>query len=644
MRRFVIALVIVMGSWLPGSVVLCQDTVVPAAPADDGAETRADQEFALENYTQAETHYREAIAARPDSIHALMRLGLLLSWRGEYKESITFYNRAVSLDPAGMEPRRGLAQVYAWSGDFDAALALYRSLLAERPGDEGLTLEMAQAQAWSGDNTTARETLHELVGRNPRHVKARLTLAQVHGWEGEFPQAEKIYRSVLADEPDNIDALVGLGEVLSWEGHLPESLGAYDRALAKDPRSRKALEGRAQVLHWQGRAPEALDTIRQALELYPDARDARRLGRDIGGSLRPSLQLFGTTTQDTDDNDLATWGGTYTHYLGASGYVGVTFTHAQTDSKVDADPNVYGVSSITPVAQYDTLRVIGARHFSRHVSLYGEVGPERVTFPLIDADPNAGTSRESRSHAAGSLTLELNGPEWFTLVATASQDSLVGTTQAFMNDVGIRSGTIAAYFRPHSGVRLRVAGSRALFTDADDLEVPSTLLVDDPNAIEGHRNNGRDLITAGASWKLPVKRPKITLQGNYRWMSYDRDLDQGYFDPDHYWVATGGFDIFDTIGKRFYWSGGIDRGVQVVDRFDARNARDDVFAYRLLAGFNIGDSVSVEGYYSRADQAVASAAGFKSTDAGIRLKIKFGQSLGPASPARNPATQHGTMD
>jgi tetratricopeptide (TPR) repeat protein len=518
-------------------------------------------------------------------------------------------------------------------------MALYQGLLAERPGDEGLMFEMAQAQAWSGDNKTAKETLHDLVGRSPRNVKARLLLAEVHGWEGEFPQAEKIYRSVLADEPDNIDALVGLGEVLSWEGHLPESLEAYDRALAKDPKSRKALEGRAQVLHWQGRAPEALDTIRQALELYPDARDARRLGRDIGGSLRPSLQLFGTTTQDTDDNDLATWGGTYTHYLGAGGYVGVTFTHAQTDSRVDTDPAVYGVSSITPVAQYETLRVIGARHFSRHISLYGEAGPERVSFPLIDVDPNDGASEESRSHASGSLTLEVNGPEWFTLVATASEDRLVGTTQAFMNDVGIRSATVAAIFRPHSRVRLRVAGGKALFTDADDIEVPSTLLFNDPNA-EEHGNNGRDLITAGASWKLPLKRPKITLQGNYRWMSYDHDFDQGYFDPDHYWVATGGFDIFDTIGKSFYWSGGIDRGVQV----DAQNARDDVFDYRLLAGFNIGDSVSVEGYYSRADQAVASAAGFKSTDAGIRLKIKFGQNLGPASPGRKPTTQHGTSD
>ncbi|HET6372637.1 MAG TPA: tetratricopeptide repeat protein [Candidatus Polarisedimenticolia bacterium] len=612
----------------------------PAGGPAEAALSEGDREFARENYDAAEARYREEVSARPDDIHALTRLGLLLSWKGAYKESIGFYTRALALDPTRLETRRGLATVYAWSGDFDAAMALYREMLAERPGDEGLSYEMAQAQTWSGDNGAAKRTLHALIGRNARHVKARVLLAQVHAYDGETGDAEKIYRSVLAEEPNNVDALAGLGEVLSWKGAYAESLAQYDKALAVDPKNRRALEGRAQVFHWEGRTPEALDAIRRALELYPDARDARRLGSDIGGALRPSLQLFATTTQDSDDNDLATWGGTYTHYIGAKGYAGVTFTHAQTDALVDTDSNGASVPSRTPLAQYDTLRLIGGWHVSRHLSLYAEAGGERTSFPLTDVDPTVKTFEESRDHAAGSITVEVNAGDWFTLVAGGAQERLVGTSQAFMNDVGIRSGTLTTIFRPHPSLRLRLTGQKAVFTDARDLEVGSTLLFD-PNGPEPDGNNGRDLVTAGAAWRLPLKRPKLMLNYNFRWMSYDQNLDQGYFDPDHFILHTAGFDISDTIGKHFYWGGGADRGIQRIN--DADN--DDVFGYRVLAGVNIGSSLSVEGYYSRTDSAAQTTAGFKSTDAGLRVKMRFGHPLGPAAPAkRGPLERSGTTD
>lgn len=632
---------------LPFVLVFC---VVLAAPVigfpqtggDDPAGTgqtlsQADREFARDSYETAETLYRKVVAAQPENTHASSRLALLLTWRGEYTEAIALYDKVLAIEPASTEARRGLATAYCWSEQYPRALRLYKDLLAANPEDEGLLLEKAQAEAWSGDLRSAGKTLEQLLRRNPANLKGRVLMGQVEQWGGDLMEAESIYRSVLAENPGNAAARAGLCEVLNAAGRYKEALEQCDAALAVEPKNRVALTGRARALQSEGRTPEALDTVREALELYPDARDARRLGREIGGPLRPTLRLFGTTLQDNEDNDLATWGGSYTHYLGGRGYVGVSFTHAQTDAKIDlvTDPGPpERTTSATPVAKYDTLRVIGGWHQSKHLSLYAEAGAERTSFPFPEsvdpllsfpADPDVTVTDESAGHAAGSLTVEVNPGDWITLVGSASVERLVGTTQAFMNDVGIEAATLTAIFRPHRLLKLRVTGQKAKFTDDDSYDVDSGFHVVPDNGPD----NERDLISAGAALRMPFRRPVLFINYNYRWMSYDHNLDHGYFDPSRFLHHAIGFDISDTIGSHFYWGGGMDRGLQWINREDAR----DVLGYRVLAGLNVTDAASIEAYYARSDSSLSSAAGFKSSEGGVRVRISFGGSLGPATPA-----------
>jgi len=557
------------------------------APGSKTAEARADRQFAEDDYEAAEASYREAIAAEPGSVHALSRLALLLTWKGEYPEAIRLYRQAISVEATSMEARRGLATTYTWSEDYTRAIALYRELLGERPADLGLMLGLAQAQAWSGRFAGAARTLRDLLERKPADREAELLLAHCLYWDGDADGAAAVYETMLQRNPNDADALAGLGQARAMQGRLKESLETLDRALAIDPDNREALEGRARTYQWQGRTSEALADVRRALELYPDARDARRIGRDIGGSLRPSLQAFGTTTQDSDDNDLGTWGAIYTHHLGPRGYVGGSYTHAQTDHLGD-------------VARYDTARLTAGRHFSRFFSLYGEVGPEWTNYPVDGSHRNT----------AGSLVFEVNGGDWFTLVGSGSQERLVGTTQAFANDVGIRAATLTTLFAPHESVQLSLVGQKARFTS------------------EGPVDNDRDMVAAGATWHTPLSRPRLHLKYDFRWMRYDETLDEGYFDPEHFVSNTVGFDLSDSIGRHVYWGGGMDYGFQRINDGD----NDTVLGYRILAGLNIGSSTSVEAYYAHSDLALQSTSGFTSTEAGVRLKFRFGSPLGPAAP------------
>ena len=58
-----------------------------------------------------------------------------------------------------------------------------------------------------------------------------------------------------------------------------------------------------------------------------------------------------------------------------------------------------------------------------------------------------------------------------------------------------------------------------------------------------------------------------------------------------------------------------------------------MLGYRILAGVNMTDAASLEAYYARSDSSLAAAAGFKSSEGGVRIRVSFGGSLGPASPA-----------
>ena len=604
----------------------------PLAAASETAtsEALADRAFAEDDYESAEAHYREALRERPDSAHAMSRLALLLTWRGEYKEAIDLYRKALDLQPGSTEARRGLATAYTWSEDYDSAIGLYRQLRAESPDDEAIELEMAQAQAWSGQFEAASLTLEDLLRRAPDHLKGQVLMGQTRLWQGDYSGAERSFTRVLAADPDNIDALNGMGRVHAAAGRYVEAQASYDRVLTIDPNNRAAMEGRAEAYHWEGRTPEALAAVRQALERYPDARDARRLGHDIGGPLRPSLQLFGSTLQDSDDNDLGTWGGTYTDYLGGRGYVGATFSHSQAEALNDVD---------TPVAKYDTMRLIGGWTFSDLVSLYGDLGPEATSYPLTDL--SGAHSNESQRHLVGSLTLEVNPARWLTLVGSASQERLVTTTQAFMNDIGIGAVTGVAIFRPHDSLRMSLTGQVARLTDNEDFDVNDAFQA----VPESGGDSTRDLAIGSVSWATPLPRPHLTAGYTLRWMSYDQPLDAagdpvtfGYFGPDHFVSNVISLDLADTIGRAFYWGAGADIGLQRVNDQD----EDDVFGYRFLAGVNVGDAAAIEAYYARTDLAQQTPAGFQSSEGGVRIKLRFGQSLGPASPGPGSRVANGT--
>jgi tetratricopeptide (TPR) repeat protein len=192
----------------------------------------------------AETLYRDALAAQPDHADALHLLGLIASQVGRHDVAVDLIGRAIAQvgksggDSAHFHANLGLA--LAGLERFEEALASFARALAVRA-------DYAEALCHRGD------TLRRL---------------------GRLDEALASYDQAIAARPDFAAAFSDRGNVLKAMRRWPEALASYDRALALRPDFVGALSNRAVTLAALDRLDAALASCDQALALAPNSVEA----------------------------------------------------------------------------------------------------------------------------------------------------------------------------------------------------------------------------------------------------------------------------------------------------------------------------------------------------------------------------------
>jgi tetratricopeptide (TPR) repeat protein len=74
------------------------------------------------DFTNAEEHYRAALARQPDDVTALYNLGVLLEDRHRADAALPLYERAAVLDPAHADAHFNAARLHDLAGHYEAAL------------------------------------------------------------------------------------------------------------------------------------------------------------------------------------------------------------------------------------------------------------------------------------------------------------------------------------------------------------------------------------------------------------------------------------------------------------------------------------------------------------------------------------------
>lgn len=501
---------------------------LPAAAQDE-----ADRAWAAGDIPTAERLYEARLARDQADVTALQRLALIRAWAQRYDESLALFDRLLAVDPHNREARVDRARVLAWrgdpvaasraldpllaedpgflpalqaraqfeswAGDYDASLATYGRIQEITPEDRSIGLSRARVLSWASRFDAAVAAYDSLLRENPRDVEALVGLGTVLAWASELDSAEAVYRRVLEVEPGNLEAQRGLARAAGWGGRLVPAERRWREVIARHPNDAAAWVGLSQTLRWQGRDAAAQDAARRALAIAPMDRDAREALRWARLATAPRTGATYVNEWDTDGNDIHTTSASAAFRPAASVEVraDVYRRRAGYEPEPDAAVGLEGRSRGGALTLWTMLEPGWA--------LSGSVG---ASVPDVRRDEPIPTYRAA-----------LSSPRRYPLTGGVSyaRHALDATAILIEREVYLDEWNASASWTPARGWTIGGGGGTALFTGRASGE-------------ENRRVNGNLAIARRIS-------PPITLGVGARFFGFDRDLNEGYFDPDFYGLA-----------------------------------------------------------------------------------------------------------
>lgn len=507
-----------------------------AGPRAAGAQTAADSAWLNGDMARAERLYAERLASHPTDERALHRLALARAWDERYEESLALLDRLLNLSPANLEARVDRARVLAWQGDLasaiqqvdrvletspdfppalaerarllawagdpGAAVSVQEKLLVRVPGDRAAWRSLARYLAWAARLGEAIAIYDSLVNADPSDRESRLGLAVALSWSDRLDSAALVYEALLAENRVDREALAGLARVAGWSSDLVKAEEFWKRALALDPHDPALLAGLGQTLRWQGRPAAALPVLEQAVELGPRDEAARQELLLARRSLAPRLSPRLLYESDSDANRILT--GSVSFATQATRHWGLAAElYGRTTSIAD--------TPLEAAAWGGLVEILASLEPGWNLS--GGIGVSGADAP--DAKPifavRTRFASPSRHRFGGSIAF--------------NRRALDESAPLILNDVRVTLGEVELRAEPRRDWAVRGGGS---FGEFDGSE---------PNQrLEGHASVVRTLTP---NWRVGVYLSAF---------GFEKDLDDGYFDPSFYGIAAVGVEWRKMFG------------------------------------------------------------------------------------------------
>lgn len=335
-------------------------------------------------------------------------------------------------------------------------------------------------------------------------------------WSGRLETAAGALDRVLADHPDHLGALEARATLQAWRGDLVGAERRWRELARRRPGSVDVRLGLARVLRWQGR-PEAavrqLEAAREAGGGDPRVRgEARQLRPLLAPSAVPSL----VRESDTDTNEMLTTS------------LSVR-TRPLQRVEVRGDAYVRGADDRVRDRRAEGASVTATWHLEPGWGLFAGIGAATAD----EGAPVRGTWR------AGAST---PGRHRIDATLTLSRRAVDATAAMIEHGVTAVSADLTARADPAPGWRLRADLGWARWEGSEEnRRLSGSLLVD------------RDL---GTRWHLG---------GRLRAFGFERELDDGYFDPELL-VQLEGIVRWEPTADRWRFDAQLRPGIQRVGR------------------------------------------------------------------------------
>lgn len=488
----------------------------PAQDPADQAWTSGDTERAFELYSAR-------LAEDPEDDVASLRVGLVRAWTGDYDGALDLLNAIVDRDPRNVDARLARARVWAWSGDLGRAEREASSVLEAQPDNPEALEALAQFQAWSGDVDEALASYDQLTSIAPESGSVGRSRAQALAWASRFEASRAAYDSLLARDPADVDARLGLARTLAYQQDFNAAIAEYDRVIQFDPAEVRAWIGRARTLGWagrlvageqvavtavdvdrsnaeawavlgqlylwEGRNAAALEALQIAANLAPTNAPVQDQLRAVRLTLAPNARPSVVYESDSDDNRMVTTS------LSAGWH-----PLPRLDVRVDGFYKDLQQGLFSRTAQGATL------------SARLQVEPGW----LLSGGVGGVHSNSTRSTSLADFRFGVRSPERHPLVVSVdARSSPLTETAALAELAGRSTGVVVAARYSPTGL-WRIDGSVGI------------------GRYEGTENNGRRSAALAGSYRLGRF---FSVGASMRAFSFEKNLNDGYFDPDFYGIA-----------------------------------------------------------------------------------------------------------
>lgn len=502
------------------------------------AQDPADAAWRAGDVETARRLYGEQLAADSTDERALHRMGLMLAWDKNYGASIRLFDQMLTLSPRNWEAAVDRARVFAWRGRTARAIELLDEVLEQQPTYLPALQARAQFQGWAGEYAAALSTYEQIgevlpedrsVSRDRARVlswasrldaaigiydsllqidstdrEALLGLARALAWDNQLDSAATVYRNLLSRDSTDVDALHGVGRALSWRGDLIAGEEYWRRSLAVDSNSVEGLVGLGANLRWQGRPAAAYQIVQRAEQLSPVNRDVLTEMQWLRASIAPRATGSLVYENDTDGNRITslTARGSWRH-------------RSRFEFGVLAYARGLGLPGPVNVDQ----RAFGAQ-------LEGSLDVEPGWTFMLGLGVSA--SDVENSGAAARVSGRVSSPRRGRVVASLgyTHEPLDASALLVQNGVLLDQLTLGLRTMPAGGWVIAVSGSYAVF--------------------DGSERNSRWAGYGSATKRLS---PRVTLGTSVRTFGFEKNLNDGYFDPDLYVLGEINFRWQHSFGR-----------------------------------------------------------------------------------------------
>jgi tetratricopeptide (TPR) repeat protein len=189
-------------------------------------------------YQHAEAAYRQALAADPKCVPAMLGLAWVHNSEHEFAEGRRWAELVLEVVPKQPDAFALIGDGQIELGDYDGALESYQKALDIRP-DQSSYSRAAHLLWLTGDTARARSLMRMAISagsiapENTAWCRARLAL--MFYYAGDIEEADRMVTEALRASPDNAHVLTAAGRVRAARGQLHAAIDAFERSIKVAP-------------------------------------------------------------------------------------------------------------------------------------------------------------------------------------------------------------------------------------------------------------------------------------------------------------------------------------------------------------------------------------------------------------------------